>query len=183
VADEDDGLAAVAHAPQDIEQPVDLLGREDCRGLVEDQDARTAVENLEDFHGLLFADGHGRYDAVRIDANGELLGQRPNLGARCGAVKEKAAPGPGQDVVEGRQVLDQLEMLVDHADALAHRVAWRTEDDAPAMDRDGAGVRQINAGQDIHQGGFAGAVFAQKGMDLARLDGEADVGIGLDRAE
>ena len=65
---------------------------------------------------------------------------------------------------------DQPLLLVDHADAAA---AWRPRGericDALPSQQDLAGVGPVEPGQDVHQAGLAGAVFAQQGVDLAAL--------------
>ena len=50
----------------------------------------------------------------------------------------------------------------------AHRAACAASE--PAVDRDGAAVRLHHARHSPQQGGFAGAVLAQQGVDLARAD-------------
>ena len=58
MADENNRLAIFAHAVQDLEQMGDFLWGQDSRRFIEDQDLRSAIEDLEDFHGLLFTDRH-----------------------------------------------------------------------------------------------------------------------------
>ena len=58
VGDDDDGFAVGLHVAQDIKEPVGLLGGEDGGGLVQNQDVRAPVEDLDDLHRLLFRDGH-----------------------------------------------------------------------------------------------------------------------------
>ena len=56
VADEDDRVALVGEALQDVEDLLRLLRRQDRRRLVEDEDPGLAVERLEDLDPLLPAD-------------------------------------------------------------------------------------------------------------------------------
>ena len=44
-------------------------------------------------------------------------------------------------------------------------------------------VGLVQAIQDVHQGGFAGAIFPQQGMDLALFQGQVDMVIGQHAAE
>ena len=60
-------------------------------------------------------------------------------------------------------------MLVDHADAVADGILRIANAGFDAVDADLAGIRVIEAIQHLHQGRFAGAVFAQQGMNFARL--------------
>ena len=52
-----------------------------------------------------------------------------------------------------------------------------------AVDEDLALVRLQQPVEDVHQGRLAGAVLAEQGVDLARLDGEVDVVVGDQVAE
>ena len=47
-----------------------------------------------------------------------------------------------------------------------------------AVDEDLALVRLEQPVEDVHQGRLAGAVLAEQGVDLARLDGQVDVVVG-----
>ena len=68
VGDEDDGTAFGAEAAEDGEEAVlSSGGVEDGGGLVEDEDAGVAVEELEDFDALLDADGEGAGEGVGVD--------------------------------------------------------------------------------------------------------------------
>ena len=87
------------------------------------------------------------------------------------------------DVLGDREDRDQHEVLVDHADAGADRVAGAAELDRLAVDEDLALVRPVEAGEDVHQGGLAGAVLAEQAEDLAGPDLQVHVGIGNDAAE
>ena len=76
VRDEDDAAAAVAQAPQNAEQALDLGRRERGGGLVEDDDARARKEHARDLDELLQADRQVADALVRIDVDperGELL--------------------------------------------------------------------------------------------------------------
>ena len=87
------------------------------------------------------------------------------------------------DVLGDGEDRDQHEVLVDHADAGADRVAGAAELDRLAVDEDLALVRPVEAGEDVHQRGLAGAVLAEQAEDLARPDRQVHVGIGDDAAE
>ena len=56
VTDEDDGAAFRGNLAQCAHQVLGLLGREDCRRLIEDEDPRTALQRLQDLDALLLAD-------------------------------------------------------------------------------------------------------------------------------
>jgi hypothetical protein len=75
VADEDDAVTLGRKAPQDAEDLYRLLGRQDCGGLVEDEDARLSVERLEDLHALLLADRELAHLLVGVELEAEAGSQ------------------------------------------------------------------------------------------------------------
>src|SRR5690606_26298792 len=84
------------------------------------------------------------------------------------------------DVLRNGECLYQLEMLVDHADAGGDRLDRRSKADLPSVDEDASPVRLVDAGQDVHQRRLAGAVLAQKSMNLSRDEVEVQVLVGDD---
>ncbi len=104
---------------------VGLLRRQHGGRLVEDQDARAAVERLQDLDPLLQADRQVADERVGIDVEPVLARQARQLGAgrREAARQQRAALGAEHDVLEHGEVVDQHEVLVDHADAGGDRVA------------------------------------------------------------
>ena len=76
VRDEDDREPVRHEAPQHREETVGLLRREHGGRLVEHEDARTAVEHLEDLDPLPLADGEPRDAPVRRDVEAALAHER-----------------------------------------------------------------------------------------------------------
>ena len=80
-------------------------------------------------------------------------------------------------VVDGRQVVEQLEILVDHPDAPAQGgdlVARQGRDIAAEQMHQAPGRPQGQVDQ-AHQRGFAGAAFAGQEMETARFEAEDDI--------
>jgi hypothetical protein len=69
-------------------------------------------------------------------------------------------------------------VLVDHADPGGHGVAGTGELHRLAVHQDATLVGAQQAEQHVHQGGLAGAVLAQQGVDLAGLDHQVDAVVG-----
>ena len=97
-------------------------------------------------------------------------------------------PAPGRllaeiDVLGHAEVGHDAQLLVHHADARRQRLARRAEMHRPAVDRHAAVVLAVQAGDDLHQGRFAGAVLAHQAVDLAPAQHEVDVAQGRDAAE
>ncbi len=182
VRDEDDGQALGLELAQVVEECVHLLRHEHCGRLVEDEDLRAAVEDLEDLHALAVGDtevldeGVGTHpEAVRVRDLHDLL-----TGLGADAVQLLAAEN---DVLQDGEVVGEHEVLVHHADAAGDGVAGRVEGDLLPVDGDGALVRLLHAVEDLHQSRLAGAVLTDQGMDRALADGDRDVLVGDDAGE
>ena len=127
VRNEDDGQALVHEAAQRGEQAVDFLRRQHGGGLVQDQDARAAIQRLQDFNALLLAHRQRADARVGIHAQAEALAQLDQLAAG------QAPPGSQlpqrfrahHDVVQHGQVVGQREVLVHHADPAASAASGR----------------------------------------------------------
>ena len=85
-------------------------------------------------------------------------------------VEQRLAFGAEDDVFEHGEILDQHEMLVDHADAERDGVVGRLDRDRLAADPDLAAVGLVEAVEDRHQRRLAGAVLADDAVDGAALD-------------
>src|SRR5690606_13309237 len=73
--------------------------------------------------------------------------------------------------------------LEHHADAGGDGVVRRADVDGAPVDADLAGISLVEAIEDRHQRRLAGAVLADDAVDGALGDGEADVLVGMHRAE
>ncbi len=125
VRDEDDGDAACAQGLQDAEQLIGLLRREHGARLVEDQDARAAIQHLHDLDALLLADRQVADERVGIDAQPVVAAEPLDLAARCREAVAQQRPGLGaeHDVLQHRERVDQHEVLMHHPDAAPERIA------------------------------------------------------------
>jgi len=72
---------------------------------------------------------------------------------------------------------------VHHRDALTLRVDDAIDRDFAAVAEDGAGIRLMDAAEDLHQRTLAGAILAGERMHLAGAKAEVDPAQHLDRAE
>ncbi len=69
-------------------------------------------------------------------------------------------------------------MLVHHANSGGYRIPGTTEVDRFVIEQDLPFVRFVQTVENVHQGAFAGTVFAQQGVDLTRLDHDIDRVVG-----
>ena len=137
---------------------------------------RLGQQGAHDLHALAFAHGQRMHVALRFQVQAVLarcvfdaLRQLRHVGA-CGQTEG--------DVFRDRQSVEQGKVLEHHGDAERARSRRVGDLDLAAIPHDAAAVGLHGAIDDFHQGRFAGAVFAEHGVDLPRLDGEADAVIG-----
>ena len=185
VGDEDDRLVLALEHAQHLEQLIRLGGRQHRGRLVEHEDLGAAHQRFEDLDPLLQADRQFADDGVGIDFEAVFAPEfRQPLADRARAFGEqRSAFGAEHHVFEHAQRRHQHEMLEDHADAVADRFARGADPHWLAIDPDLAGVGFIEAVEDRHQRRFASPVLADDSVDDSALDGEIDVGVGVNRAE
>ncbi len=87
------------------------------------------------------------------------------------------------DIFGSRKNLNQFEMLVDHSDSQGIGVLRRTDDNFPSIYKNLTLVREIDAGEHIHQRGFSAAVFAEQRQNFTLFQRKRNVFIGGDFAE
>jgi hypothetical protein len=102
----------------------------------------------------------------------EPLEQGAGVGVEPGPVEQAGGAGRGrfaaeEDVAGDVEAGDQVQLLVDHRDAerLGRPGGRGSRQAAPELDRPLVGLD--DAVEDLHQGGLAGAVLADQGVDLA----------------
>jgi len=93
-------------------------------------------------------------------------------------LKALAAMEPIAATVEDAQVGAEVELLVDDRDPLGHRVVRRGQLRRLAVEDQLARRGLLDTGEDLHQGGLAGAVLAHEAAHLAGADRQVDPGEG-----
>src|SRR5690349_8064252 len=87
------------------------------------------------------------------------------------------------DIFQRREIFHEHEMLVHHADAGGDGVLRRTDFDATTIDPDFTGVRAMKTIDDVHQRGFARAVFSDQSVNAASRHREKYRSIRVHRAK
>ena len=180
VRDEHDRGAIVAELPHDLHKVVGLLRREDGGRLVKDEDLCVTREGLDDLDALLHANWQILDNCVGIHLEPEALS---NLSHVCAGARKIEGTGKLRAFVAEHHVLGdrehrhEHEVLVHHSDARRHRVARAPEMLHLAADDDLALVWLVQPVEHVHEGGFAGTVLAQQGVNLSgsHLNGDAVV--------
>src|SRR5262249_7371718 len=87
------------------------------------------------------------------------------------------------DVISNGEISEEVTLLEDGDDAGGAGVVGRAEGDEPAVEAYLAGVGCEDAGEDVEEGGLAGAVLADEGVDGAGTQDEGDAAQGHDAGE
>ena len=156
----------------DLAQPVDVAAGERRGRLVEQQDARLAVDRAGDLDLLLDGEVELADLVAEVDVEAERIemarGPRsPPTRRRIMPVRTDRRVGE-EHVVEDRQVPDQRHFLEGGLDAEGVGGARRAEAGRLAVDREVALVGLDQAGEQLDDGGLAGAVLAEKRMNGRR---------------
>ena len=183
VGNDDDGLAVGAHVAQHLEELVRLLRGQNSGRLVQNQDVGPAVENLDDLNGLLLRDGHVVDLLGRVDVESVPVADLLNPFVGRSHIELLPLVESKDDIFRGGEYVDQLVVLVDHADLVVECVLRAADRDRLSADQDLAVVGEVDACEHIHQRGLAAAVFAEQGQNLAVIDRQVDPVVGDNRAK
>ena len=180
MGDEEDALSLPGELLHGGHELLDLLGRKDGGGLVENEDLVVPVEHLQYLHPLLHPHGDILHLGVQVHlqtvALGQLLHLLPGL-----PLLEKAQPGglrSQDDVVQHREHVDELEVLVDHADAQGSGVIGIIDLHGLTVFSDLSRLRLVQAEEYAHKGGFPRAVLPQESVDLTLAELKGNVVVG-----
>ena len=181
MGDDDDGLAVPLHLAHDFKETVGLLRGQHGGRLVEDENVRAAIEHLDDLQCLFLGDGHVVYLLLRGNIEAVAVANLSDLGFGGAHIE---LPGQTEDdIFRGGEHVHELEVLVDHADAEGKSVAGGFYGRERAVHVDLAAVGVIDPGDHVHEGGFAAAVLAEHGQNLAAPHVHGDVAVGDHGAE
>ena len=185
VGDENHCQAFGSEAFQRGKQIRRFLRRQHRGWFIENQNSRVAIQCLENFDPLAFANRKFADLCIRIDGETELFRHlRKSLPCRPGILP----PSPERlsaksDVLQNAQILGQGKVLMHHADARRDRCIGRAGRQRLVVDFYGALVGHVMAEEDIHQRGLAGAVLTQQRQHFPARQRQGDPVIGDQRAE
>ncbi len=174
VGDEDDCKALGFQAADDVEQALNLVAVKAGGGFIQDEDLARKLHRAGDGDDLL--DGDGVFGQLGADVDVKAVAGEEVLRGRVDALAVDHAEVGGlaaeEEVLGDRAVGEEVDLLVDGADAVGLAVQGVAESDRCAVEEEFPAVGLVGAGQDLDQGGFARAVFAEEGVDLACVGGE-----------
>jgi hypothetical protein len=116
----------------------------------------------------------------------QAVDQLPRPGVEPALVEEQPGPArlaPDEDVLRDREVGHQVELLVDDADPELLGVLGTVDGHPLPVEEELALVGRVDAGQQLHQRGLAGAVLADQRQHLAAAQVEVHVLERLDAGE
>ncbi len=184
VGDEEDGDAAIAQIAHDAEQLFDLAAIEARGGLVEDEHAGVDDHGAADGDELLDRDRVAREGRAGVDVEAEVSEVTGGFGVGCCPVDAESAHLVAEhDVLADRQVLAEVDLLVDGRDAGRLGIGGGREGARNPVDEDRPGVDRVDAGQRLDERRLAGAVLAHERVHLAGAEEEVDVVEGEDAGE
>ncbi len=186
VSDVYDRELACREFPDDTEDLMRFGFRERGRGLIEDQQTRALRNGAADFNELFSrrrktVNAHFRiqteavflYYAARFTDNRATVD--PTGFAFCFAAEI--------DVFGDGEVAGKERFLVHHSDSIGGRFRRASERDGPTSPKHVAPVFAVHARNDLHECGFAGAVFTHEQMHFAFVYFEIAVAQSFDATE
>ena len=149
---------------------------------IHNDDLRLEAQHLRDFHHLLIADGKVAHQSVALKAQIQLRQQFVRFGIH-GFPVDFAKPvhelTAEEDVLRNGELRDQVQLLVDDADARFLRGFRAVEGGLFTQPQQRTGIALVDTGQHFHHGGFAGAVFAHQRHDAPGIDVQRRAGEGF----
>ena len=172
--------------PQHGKKAFHRLRRQHRGGFIQNQQARIGQQGADDFHALHLAHAQRVHQPLRVD--GQVVGGRLFGHHLChfrqGVARLQAQP----HVLRHAQRLEYIEVLKHHGNAQRARLLRIGHAHDAPVHGDGAAIGLGGTVDDLHQGGFARAVFAQHRVDFTGLHPQIDrvishhAGIGLGNA-
>ena len=149
-----------------------------CR-LVHDDEAGLQRQSLGDLDELPLRERQAGDTCIGTEIGAELLEQWRCLAAQRDAVDQPERPAfqrlaANEDIGGGRQIVEEVEFLMDEGDTCPHRSVDGKPVNLLAVEFDHAAGRLDDAAENFHQGRFAGAVLADQSDHLARRNRKAD---------
>ena len=174
VADEDDAHPLLFQSAHHGKDPLNLRICQGGGGLVHDDDGGILHQSPGNLYNLLVAGIQIPDHGVGVQIQIHFLKQLPGFALHQSLVQQNPLLGQVGDehiLIDG-QVVDEVQLLMDEADARIQRVHRSGKVHRFSVQRNGAAVSRKDAAQNVHQGRLSGAVFSQQRADLPRCQGE-----------
>ena len=160
MGNDDDSLAVISHFPEDVKQLLGLLRCQYGGRLIQDQNIRTTVQYLYDLYRLLLGYGHIINLLLRVHFKTVFIADLLDFTGSFFNVQSTFQTQ--NNILGGRQYIDQLEMLMHHTDSQPQCILGRSDDLFLTVNKDLPLIRKINTGEHIHQCRLTAAVFSKQ---------------------
>ena len=154
VADEQNALALALQPRHDLHELLDFLRGEHRRGLIKNQHFIIPIQHFQDLHPLLHAHRDVFHLGVQVNLQAIAVGKLLYL-FTCFLLSQKAQLGifrTQDDVIQHGEHVDELEVLVHHADMQRSSIVGIVNADLFPVLFDDPRFRLIQAKQHAHQG-------------------------------
>ena len=181
VGDVDHADATGAQPAHGDEEALHLVGRQARGRLVEHQEVAVDDQRAGDGDQRFLGAREAVHARGRVDVAADLRQRRRGACLRRAPVDEADRAGPAgpwkaladAHVLGDRHPFDEAEVLVDEGDGLSLAARLGAVAIGRAANGDLTGIGTHDAAEGLDDGGFAGAVLAEEGDDLAPADREA----------
>jgi hypothetical protein len=167
--------AAALEFGDHAEEHVDFVGRERRGGFIENEHAGVFRDGAGDFDELLLADAEIGDERGGCDREVETFEDGSRRGVELRIVDQaetRAGLAAEENILGDREVRDEIQLLENDSDAGGKRGAGIGETHLASVEMERAGVGREDAGENVHQRGFARAVFAEQGEQPAGAHAE-----------
>ena len=173
MGDVDDTNAGSLQLTDKGKQIVDLGICQNRGGLVQNQDLGVIKgERLSDLNHLLLSNRQGSDLSLGVDGQVEAVQQLLSTAVLISLVQEQSLGGlaADEDIVCNSQMLHQVQFLVHDTNTSVLCVLGSIDFDLLTEKLNGTAVLGVDTGQNLHQCGLAGAVFADQAHDFTAAD-------------
>ena len=173
MGDVDDTNAGFLQPVDEGKQIIDLGICQNRGGLVQNQDLGVVIrERLSDLNHLLLRNRQGSDLCLGVDGQVEAVQQLLGTTVLVSLVQEESLGGltADEDIVCNGQVLHQVQLLVNNANAFVLCILGSIDFDLLTEIFNGTAVLGVDTGQNLHQCGLTGAVFADQTHDFTAAD-------------
>jgi len=174
VADEDHGHVLTGHHAQDFKQGTRLLGGQYSGGLIQDQQARTHIECLENLNPLLLTHGQLPHFRSQVQFHTITLTKPLDFLLGLAQIQQHGRIRTDNDVFQNAQGRHQHKVLVYHSNAASDGLGRRRHLNGFALHENLTMLRLVEAVDAFGQCRLAGTVFTQQTVNFTRPDIEGN---------
>lgn len=151
-----------------------------CAGFIEDKDFGFAIKHAQEFNLLPMGIGKVQRQSGKRQIECKGLTQGEDLFSSLVLSSEPPFAGfrSSDDILQRVELGKDQGLLMNHADASPQGLAGIVKIYGLVAEEDPSAIGLQMAVQDVHQGGFAGTIFADQCMDFAMIKLHGDVFVG-----